>query len=150
MRSPSSPLLGPFALAMINVAAIASLRDLPQMAKYGTGCIFFYLLAGLAFFFPVSLVAAELATGWPERGGVYVWVRGAFGRQHGFAAVFIQWFQNLCWYLRRLQQRHEVGRSALKAWGSMGGNRRFPGSGWAGFFVDGCQNWLKMISPQQH
>ena len=97
-RPASSPLLGPFALAMINVAAIASLRDLPQMAKYGTGCIFFYLLAGLVFFFPVPLVAAELATGWPERGGVYVWVREAFGRQHGFAAVFIQWFQNLCWY----------------------------------------------------
>ena len=97
-RPASSPLLGPFALAMINVAAIASLRDLPQMAKYGTGCIFFYLLAGLVFFFPVSLVAAELATGWPERGGVYVWVREAFGRQHGFAAVFMQWFQNLCWY----------------------------------------------------
>ena len=91
-------MLGPFALAMINVAAIASLRDLPQMAKYGIGCVFFYLLAGLIFFFPVSLVAAELATGWPERGGVYVWVREAFGRQHGFAAVFIQWFQNLCWY----------------------------------------------------
>ena len=97
-RSVPSSLLGPFVLAMVNVAAIASLRDLPQMAKYGTGCIFFYLLAGLVFFFPVSLVAAELATGWPERGGVYVWVREAFGKQHGFAAVFMQWFQNLCWY----------------------------------------------------
>lgn len=103
MRRKSKPyteshLLGPFALAMINVAAIASLRDLPQMAKYGVGCIFFYLLAGLVFFFPVSLVAAELATGWPQRGGVYIWVKEAFGDRHGFAAVFIQWFQNLCWY----------------------------------------------------
>ncbi len=97
-KAQSSSLLGPFALAMINVAAIASLRDLPQMAKYGVGCIFFYLLAGLVFFFPVSLVAAELATGWPQRGGVYVWVKAAFGGQHGFATVFIQWFQNLCWY----------------------------------------------------
>ena len=42
MRPASSPLLGLFALAMINVAAIASLRDLPQMAKNGTGCVFFY------------------------------------------------------------------------------------------------------------
>jgi putative glutamate/gamma-aminobutyrate antiporter len=92
------PSLGIFSLAMINVAAIASLRDLPQMAKYGAGSIFFYLLAGLVFFIPVSLVAAELATGWPEKGGVYVWVKEAFGAYHGFAAVFIQWFQNLCWY----------------------------------------------------
>jgi len=90
--------LGLFSLTMINVAAIASLRDLPQMAEYGVGCIFFYLLAGLVFFMPVSLVAAELTTGWPQKGGVYVWVKEAFGKSHGFAAVFIQWFQNLCWY----------------------------------------------------
>ena len=92
------PSLGVFALAMINVAAIASLRDLPQMAEYGAGCVFFYLLAALIFFIPVSLVSAELATGWPEKGGVYLWVKEAFGAYHGFAAIFIQWFQNLCWY----------------------------------------------------
>jgi len=51
----SGPSLGVFALAIINVAAIASLRDLPQMAKYGCGSVFFYLLAGLIFFIPVSL-----------------------------------------------------------------------------------------------
>ena len=74
---------------MINIVAIASLRDLPQMASYGIGSIFFYVLAALAFFVPVSLVSAELATTWPERGGVYVWVREAFGTQWGFVAVFL-------------------------------------------------------------
>jgi len=90
--------LGLFGLAMINIVAIASLRDLPQMASYGIGSIFFYVLAALIFFLPVSLVAAELATAWPERGGVYVWVREAFGERWGFVAVFLQWFQNLCWF----------------------------------------------------
>ncbi|MEE2827496.1 MAG: amino acid permease [Planctomycetota bacterium] len=90
--------LGLFGLAMINIVAIASLRDLPQMASYGIGSIFFYLLAALIFFLPVSLVAAELATAWPERGGVYVWVKEAFGVRWGFVAVFLQWFQNLCWF----------------------------------------------------
>ena len=90
--------LGLFGLAMINIVAIASLRDLPQMATYGVGSIFFYLVAAALFFLPVSLVAAELATGWPERGGVYVWVREAFGGRWGFVAVFLQWFQNLCWF----------------------------------------------------
>jgi len=83
---------------MINIVAIASLRDLPQMATYGVGSIFFYVLAALTFFVPVSLVAAELATAWPERGGVYVWVREAFGKRWGFVAVFLQWSQNLCWF----------------------------------------------------
>ncbi len=90
--------VGLFGLAMINIVAIASLRDLPQMATYGVGSIFFYLLAAAVFFLPVSLVAAELATAWPERGGVYVWVREAFGERWAFVAVFLQWLQNLCWF----------------------------------------------------
>ena len=90
--------LGVFGVAMINIVAIASLRDLPQMATYGVGSIFFYILAALIFFFPVSLVAAELASGWPERGGGYIWIRVAFGGRWGFVAVFLQWFQNLCWF----------------------------------------------------
>ena len=90
--------LGLFGLAMINIVAIASLRDLPQMATYGVGSIFFYVLAAAVFFLPVSLIAAELATAWPERGGVYVWIREAFGARWGFVAVFLQWFQNLCWF----------------------------------------------------
>lgn len=90
--------IGLFSLAMINIVAIASLRDLPQMAKYGLSSVFFYIMAALLFFFPVSLVAAELASAWPQRGGVYVWVREAFGERSAFVAIFIQWFQNLCWY----------------------------------------------------
>ncbi len=90
--------LGLFTLAMINIIAIASLRDLPQMASYGLSLIFFYVLVTLVFFIPVSLVAAELATAWPERGGVYVWVREAFGKRWGFLAIFLQWFEDVFWY----------------------------------------------------
>lgn len=98
MKAKTSPKIGVFSLTLLNVIAIASLRDLPQMATYGLGSVFFYTAATLFFFLPVSLVTAELATGWPERGGVYIWVREAFGPTWGFVAVFLQWFQNLCWY----------------------------------------------------
>ncbi len=98
MNAEPSAKIGLLPLTLINVIAIASLRDLPQMATYGLGSVFFYTAATLFFFLPVSLVAAELATGWPERGGIYIWVREAFGPTWGFVAVFLQWFQNLCWY----------------------------------------------------
>ena len=45
--------VGLFGLAMINIVAIARLRDLPQMATCGVGSIFFYLLAAAVFFLPV-------------------------------------------------------------------------------------------------
>jgi putative glutamate/gamma-aminobutyrate antiporter len=90
--------LSVISLVMINVIAIDSVRTLPMGAEYGFSLVFYYLMAAVLFFLPVSLVAAELATGWPETGGVYVWVREAFGKKTGFVAIWLQWFYNVCWY----------------------------------------------------
>jgi len=87
-----------FGLVMTNVIAIDSLRSLPLSAVYGTSLIFYYLIAAVAFFLPSAFVAAELATGWPETGGIYVWTREAFGKKIGFMTIFLQWFYNVCWY----------------------------------------------------
>lgn len=90
--------LSVISLVMINVIAIDSLRTLPMGAEYGFSLVFYYLLAAVTFFMPVALVAAELATGWPETGGIYVWVREAFGKKIGFITIWLQWFYNICWY----------------------------------------------------
>lgn len=90
--------LSVFGLVMINITAIDSLRTLPIGAEYGFSLVFYYLVAAIAFFLPTALVAAELATGWPERGGIYIWVREAFGKQIGFVTIWLQWFYNICWY----------------------------------------------------
>lgn len=87
-----------FSLVMINVIAIDSLRTLPMSAEYGLSLVFYYAVAALLFFIPVALVSAELATGWPETGGIYVWAREAFGKQFGFLTIWLQWFYNICWY----------------------------------------------------
>ena len=90
--------LSVFSLVMINVIAIDSVRTLPMGAEYGFALVFYYLLAALVFFLPVALVSAELATGWPENGGLYIWVREAFGKKLGFITIWLQWFYNVCWY----------------------------------------------------
>lgn len=90
--------LSVFGLVMINVIAIDSLRTLPMGAEYGFSLVFYYLVAALMFFLPVALVSAELATGWPETGGIYIWVREAFGKKIGFMTIWLQWFYNICWY----------------------------------------------------
>ncbi len=90
--------LGVFSLVMINVIAVDNLRSLTAGAEYGFALVFFYLLAALLFFIPTILVTAELATGWPTTGGVYVWVREAFGARLGFLTIWIQWIYNVVWY----------------------------------------------------
>lgn len=87
-----------FTLVMINVIAIDNLRSLTFAAEYGFSLIFFYALAALLFFVPTILVTAELATGWPNTGGVYIWVREAFGPRWGFLTIWLQWIYNVVWY----------------------------------------------------
>ncbi len=96
--APKQHYLSVFVLAMMNVAVIMSLRGLPIMAKEGLPMIFFLAFASLLFLVPVSLVSAELATGWPESGGVYRWIGVAFGKRWGFVAIWLQWIQNVIWY----------------------------------------------------
>ena len=87
-----------FVLAMINVAAICSIKNWPITAEYGFSSLFYFVLAALLFFLPVSFVSAELATGWPERGGVYLWIKKAMGHRVGFLGIWLQWISNVVWY----------------------------------------------------
>lgn len=98
MTKSTTRTLNIFFLAMINVAAICSIKNWPLTAVYGFSSLFYFIVSILLFFIPVSLVSAELATGWPERGGVYVWVREAFGHRWGFLAGWLLWIENVVWY----------------------------------------------------
>jgi len=94
----STKRLSVFFLAMMNVAVIMSLRGLPMMAKEGYSLLFYLSFSTIVFLIPSSLISAELATGWPEGGGVYSWVKEAFGDHAGFTAIWLQWIQNVIWY----------------------------------------------------
>jgi putative glutamate/gamma-aminobutyrate antiporter len=83
-------------LAILTVVAVASLRSLPAMAGFGLGAITLFIIPAIFFLIPTALVAAELATGW--KGGVFTWVRTAFGERWGFQAIWLQWVQNVVWY----------------------------------------------------
>lgn len=87
-----------FLLTMMNLATILSIKNWPFAAEFGFSSLFFILLAVLTFFIPSALVSAELATGWPQQGGVFVWVKEALGNRMGFLAVWLLWVENVVWY----------------------------------------------------
>lgn len=90
--------MGVFTLAMINISAIVSLRGMPAESTYGITSVFYYIFAAVFFLIPVSLVAAELTTGWPQKGGVFRWVGEAFGPKLGFLAIWLQWIESTIWF----------------------------------------------------
>jgi glutamate:GABA antiporter len=87
-----------FALIMITIGSVDSIRNLPATALFGSALIVFFLLGGIFFLIPSALVSAELASSWTEQGGVYVWVREAFGVPVGYMAIWFQWLENVIWY----------------------------------------------------
>ncbi|MGL5561812.1 MAG: putative glutamine/gamma-aminobutyrate antiporter GadC [Tannerellaceae bacterium] len=86
------------AFAIMNVTTIVSLRGMPSQAEYGLTSIFYYLFAAIVFLIPVSLVAAELASTFPKKGGIFRWVSEAFGPRWGFAAIYFQWQAVVIWF----------------------------------------------------
>ena len=87
-----------FTLAIMNIVAVVSLRGLPAEAEYGLSSVFYYIFAAVFFLIPVSLVAAELATTWPEKGGVFRWVGEAFGPKWAFLAMLMLFSEVSVWF----------------------------------------------------
>ncbi|MEG1002053.1 tyrosine-tyramine antiporter [Clostridium sp.] len=84
-----------FQLIALSIAFYGSIRNVPTVASAGWEGIFFMVGAGVLFAIPISLIAAELATGWPEEGGPQVWVKTAMGEKWGFVTSWLLWIQML-------------------------------------------------------
>ncbi len=90
--------LGMFTLSMISVAAVLSVRNYPGMAEEGWSMILWFFIGSFFFLLPLALVAAELASAWPQEGGVYAWVKEAFGIKTGFMSIWAVFIENIPWY----------------------------------------------------
>ena len=86
--------LGFFGFFAITASMVMTVYAYPNFASSGMTLIFFLIAAGILWFLPISLIAAEMATvkGW-ESGGIFTWVGKMLGEKWGFAALFYQWFQ---------------------------------------------------------
>ena len=81
---------------MMTVGSVGYLGSAPATAVLGFASVFLYVLPAFVFLVPVSLVAAELASGWP--GGVYNWVREGISAPMGLLAVWCQFAQTVFYY----------------------------------------------------
>ncbi|MFV8401153.1 putative glutamine/gamma-aminobutyrate antiporter GadC [Mycoplasma sp. 2634B] len=97
-KQKSTKALSLLSLVLMNIVAVVSLRGLPAEAEYGLGSIFYYIFAAIFFLIPVALVAAELASTYTEKGGVFRWVGEAFGPKLAFLSMFLLWAEVTIWF----------------------------------------------------
>lgn len=98
INKPTKKNLTLMSLVVMNIVAVVSLRGLPAEAEYGLSSIFYYIFAAVMFLIPVSLVAAELASTYRQKGGVFRWVGEAFGPKLAFLAMFLLWAEVTIWF----------------------------------------------------
>lgn len=85
-------------LILLIISAIDNIRNLPQIAIFGSTLIFFLGLSAIIFLIPVALVSAQLSSSSKEHGGIYHWTCLAFGPKIGLIAVWLQWINTLVWF----------------------------------------------------
>lgn len=83
------------ALTMMNVSMVAGLANDVQQSFYGLASVTYFAIGAICFFIPTALVAAELASGWSNRGGIFLWVGEGLGKGWGLTCLFILWFQTM-------------------------------------------------------
>ena len=91
--APKKTYISLLALTMMNVTMIAGIANDVQQAFYGLSSVTFFAIGALVFFIPTGLVAAELASGWGQRGGSFRWIGEGLGEAAAFLSLFILWFQ---------------------------------------------------------
>lgn len=83
------------ALTMMNVSMVAGLANDVQQSFYGLASVTYFAIGAICFFIPTALVAAELAAGWSQRGGIFRWVGEGLGKGWGLTCLLILWFQTM-------------------------------------------------------
>jgi amino acid transporter len=85
-------------VVLMNVVAVVGLRWIARGARTGPASVTLWALAWIAFFVPLALAVSRMAKAYPDQGGVYVWVRRAFGPTHGFICGWCLWVNNLFYF----------------------------------------------------
>jgi len=113
-------------VVLMNVVAVVGLRWIARGARTGPASVTLWVLAWIAFFVPLAIAVSRLARRYPEQGGLYVWVRRAFGPTHGFFCGWCLWVNNL-FYFPSLLVFAAANLAAIggPSWQAMGQTRWF-------------------------
>ena len=89
--------LGTRDMVLFSVSAILLLDTLAAGASIGVQSVFLWLFLGLIFFVPYALICSEMGTAYPEQGGIYAWVRDAFGGRWASRVTWAYWVNTAVW-----------------------------------------------------
>ncbi|MFT5519757.1 MAG: amino acid transporter [Enterobacterales bacterium] len=89
--------LGQKDIVLFTVSAILLLDTLAAAASVGASSIFWWIFLGIIFFIPFALICAEMGCAYPEQGGIYAWIRDAYGGRWASRVTWAYWVNTAVW-----------------------------------------------------
>lgn len=84
-------------MVLFTVSAILLLDTLTAAASVGPSSVFWWGFLGVIFFIPFAMICAEMGCSYPEQGGIYAWIKNAFGRRWASRATWAYWVNTAVW-----------------------------------------------------
>ena len=84
-------------MTLFTVCAILVIDTLAPSAAIGPSSISWWIITLILFFIPYGLITAELGSTYPEQGGLYVWVKRAFGEKWAARTTWLYWVNVALW-----------------------------------------------------
>ena len=98
----ASKKIGLWDLVFMNISALFGIRWIAKSTAssfgLGLGAIPSWVVFAFIFFVPCALICAELASTYPRDGGLFEWVKEAYGEKFGFMVSWLNWTSKIFWY----------------------------------------------------
>jgi amino acid transporter len=101
IETPKKPqykkVLGALDTFLFTICALLFVDTVAPMASMGSTAITWFVILVILFFIPYGLITAELGSTYPEQGGIYAWVKRAFGSKWGARTAWLYWVNMALW-----------------------------------------------------
>ena len=84
-------------MILFTVSAILLADTLTAAASVGASSVSWWIILGVLFFIPFAMICAEMGCAYPEQGGIYAWIRDAFGGRWASRATWCYWVNTAVW-----------------------------------------------------
>jgi amino acid transporter len=90
-------ILGLLPMVLFSVSAMITLDSVATVAASGWRGITVFAVLAVVFYAPYGFITAELGSAWPQEGGIYVWIREAYGERVGGVCAWFYWVNLAYW-----------------------------------------------------
>jgi amino acid transporter len=86
-----------FDMVLFSVCGMVVLDTVGASAAMGVSSFTLWMVGIVFFFIPYGLMCAELGSSFPQEGGIYVWIKEAYGEFFAHMTSWFFWINNCFW-----------------------------------------------------